>query len=79
MPDYTPTEGAILKILSDGYAHKREELRQALPDELSGFSCLSTMLYQLRKKLKPMGQDIVCQLQGRRISYRWVRTLSDVP
>ena len=75
MPEFTPIQKAILKVLDDGYAHKREELREALADELSEVACVNNHLSNLRKKLRPIGQDIVCELQSRKICYRWVRLL----
>jgi len=75
VPEYTQTQKAILKVLEDGYAHKRKELMDVLSDDLSSLSCLATMLTRMRKKMRPVGQDIVCELQSRQICYRWVRLL----
>jgi len=73
---YTPTQAAMIKVLSDGQRHRREELHACLPDELGGLINVHNHLSKLRKKLRPKGEDIVCELYERRIHYRHVRILA---
>jgi len=74
---FTPTQKAMLNVLSDGHRHTREELHACLPDELGPISNIRTHLMHIRKKLRPAGQDIICELFQRRIHYRCIRLLSD--
>jgi hypothetical protein len=73
---YTPTQQAMLDVLSDGQAHTRQELHACLPDELGPLSNINSHLCNTRKHLRPIGQDIVCELVNRRICYRHVRLLA---
>jgi len=77
----TPTEKALLNVLSDGEPHKREELFAVLPDEMArtpetgASNILKQHLFRLRGKLRPIGYTIVCEYTGGRYMYRWVRLL----
>ena len=73
---FTETEKRMLQVLADGMAHTREELHACLPDELSALSAIKRHLTEIRKKLRPQGQDIICQLKDRRPLYRHVRLLA---
>lgn len=73
---FTKTQTAILAVLADGQLHTREELHACLPDELSGASAVRFHVSNIRKSLRPKGQDIICQLKNRRIFYRHVRLLT---
>lgn len=76
---YTPTERRILAVLSDGEIHMREELMKCLPDpEFSTNTHLNDHLVVLRKKLRAMGQDIVCVSHKRRYAYRQMRHLHSI-
>ena len=74
---FTPTQIVLLRILNDGMPHLREELTCALttPDANSRVY-LKLHISHLRKRLRPMGHDIICELWNRRISYRHVRLLA---
>lgn len=72
---YTPTQQRILNVLADGMPHLRIELLGCLHDELGDRTNLYPHLSRLRTLLRPQGQDIVCELQRRRVAYRWVRLL----
>lgn len=74
--DFTPTQVRILEVLKDGMPHRPNELRDCLNDEACVQSNLRAHLTFLRKKLRRMGQDIICECgQGRRMFYRQVRNL----
>ncbi len=76
MNGFTPTEGKIMAILGDGLLHSREELHACLPDELGKRDNLKVHLSNIRKKLNPIGQDIVF-VSGGRPCYRLVRFLAN--
>ena len=75
---YTPTELAILRLLSDGQAHALSELHQCLPDELSALSAVYVHVSNIRKRLRLSGQTIVCEIANRRCYYRHVVLLGNV-
>lgn len=72
---FTPTQQAILDVLSDGEGHSTRELHGCLPDELTDLKQVRGHIFNLRKKLRPEGQDILCVMQMGRFYYRWVRLL----
>ena len=72
---FTPTQLRILQVLSDGLQHTRAELIACLCDDLCGKGVVATHLTYLRAKLRPMGQDVVCEAVGRSVKYRHVRLL----
>jgi DNA-binding response OmpR family regulator len=71
---FTDTERKILGILADGLPHTRPELHACLPDELSSLTTIQFHISRIRKKLRPFGQDIVCELNNG-IKYRRVQLL----
>lgn len=73
---FTPTQQRMLDTLSDGRPHTRAELHACLADELGSTSNISSHLSEIRKALRPKGQDIVCQYYRRTFMYRWVRLLT---
>ncbi|MCK9570497.1 hypothetical protein M0R72_16235 [Candidatus Pacearchaeota archaeon] len=75
---FSASQIAILKLLNDGLPHLREDLIKVLPD--SNPDCINRHhvndhLTALRKKIRPLGHEIVCELLNRRVSYRHVRLL----
>lgn len=75
MPQFTKVQSAILKVLADGNSHWREEFRNCLHDEDGDISNLKFHITNLRRKLEPVGQTIVCERRSKRTYYRWVRLL----
>ncbi len=73
--NFTPTQKDILNVLSDGRPHLRQELIDCLDDPLADRLTLKPVLYRLRKKLRPKGQDIKAVLQNMRVHYMHVRLL----
>ena len=73
--DYTVTEQAMLDVLSDGKEHSKEEIRRCLPDDLS--DNIKSHLYNLRRKIRSGGRDIVCLSKGRQrpVRYQLVKLL----
>lgn len=70
---FTPTQQRLLGVLSDGRAHLRAELLACFDDPSPTSRNLSFHLTNIRQKLRPIGQDIICQLLNRRIAYRRIR------
>ncbi len=73
---YTPTQQAMLDVLSDGKRHTRQELHACLPDPLGALSNIQPHLTAIRKKLQPKGHDIVCEY-NRGLFYRHIRMIAD--
>jgi len=65
----------MLEVLKDGLPHDRGELHACLGDELAPFSAVRVHITYLRHKLRPKGQDIICESVNQRFTYRWARTL----
>lgn len=77
MPRYTITEQKIIDALSDGRRHLKSELRELLSNgDLSEDGALQYHISMIRKKLNPIGEDIVCEYNSRRIFYRHIRLIS---
>ena len=70
---FTPTQAAMLKILSDGLPHTREELHKCCGP--SSLKTIQMHLSSIRKKLRPHGEDIVYVVVSRRGCYQHVRLL----
>ena len=73
---FTKTQRNILAILSDGFRHSPQELHKALWDEMSAVQAVRPHIFHIRQKLRPMGQDIVCEYYGRKYWYRHVRLIT---
>jgi len=72
--DFTDTQEALLAVLSDGKPHDRSELLSAM-DKLTDFKTVRVHISNIRKKLRPRGEEIVCEYANRRTFYRHVRLL----
>ena len=72
---FTPTERAMLAVLSDGRPHPRGDLEACLPDALGSPANIHPHLTAIRKVLRPLGQDIICQVVNRRNYYRHIRIM----
>jgi hypothetical protein len=75
---FSPIQIKMLAVLADGLAHTRRELHACLYDELSNLSTIQRHLSVIRQKLRVIDQDIICELQFRRICYRHIRLLKSV-
>ena len=71
-----PTEERFLDMLNDGQRHTKQELHGLLWDEQSNMRTVSCWIVRLRRKLRPLGRDIVCELHYGKIHYRQVRLLA---
>jgi hypothetical protein len=77
MSEWTPTQARMLKVLSDGMPHHRDELKACLHDELGSVSNIKAHLTAIRARLRRSGQDIVCQFHNGRYYYRHVVLLAN--
>lgn len=77
VPHFTPTESRMLAVLADGLPHSRAELHACLFDDLGPLSNVNCHLTAIRRKLRPAGQTIVCELRRLGICYRRVRLFVD--
>jgi hypothetical protein len=71
----TPTEQNIISALSDGNRHRIKEMMGCLQDDMAQQSALNVAVTRLRKKLRPAGQDIICEWYMGRMHYRHVRLI----
>lgn len=76
---FSETQLSLLRTLSDGKRHPRSELAEELPgesiDETRKYRALSWQLCKIRKIIRALGQEIICELHGRKIHYRHIRLL----
>lgn len=77
MPQFTKTQERILRVLADGQRHHKTELKEVLRDPEAQPRALIQHISILRKKLRPVGEDIVCEFYQRRIHYRHVRLIGN--
>lgn len=66
----TPTQARINQLLSDGKSHLKDELVGCLWDEQSEPETIRYHISTLRKVLEILGEEIICEMSGRRVSYR---------
>lgn len=73
---FTPVQTCMLHILSDGLCHFPDELRGCCPDDMVTLKNVRAHLSILRKKLRPIGEDVICQWDGGKFKYRHVRLIT---
>jgi hypothetical protein len=62
MVAYTPTQRRIMDVLADGQLHEKRDLMSCLYED--NISNLGVHLAYLRRKLRALGQDIICERTG---------------
>ena len=73
---FTVTQQRVLDVLADGLPHPLEQLKAAMwNDELDHIRNVHAMMCHIRKKLRPRGEDIICQLIDRQRKWRHIRLL----
>ena len=77
MPDdaFTPTQRMLLDALADGLPHKRDDLRRMIDPALAERGTLQAHLSNIRRTLRPRGQNILCIWHNRGFCYQWVSLL----
>jgi hypothetical protein len=73
---YTPAEHRILQLLSDGQRHRTKELKFAVGDEHTSLLSVRVAVCELRKKLIPLGENIICEFYRGAFYYRHVRLIA---
>ena len=68
----------MLAVLADGQPHTRDELHACLPDELGPGSNIRPHLSAIRKRLRLIGEDVICEWKDRKYLYRHIRLLTPV-
>lgn len=61
---YTPIQRRIMHLLSDGKLHTKAELHKCILDDLSENTTVNMHITFLRKKLRLIGQTIICESYG---------------
>lgn len=74
--DLTPTQQRMLELLRDEKPHNRFALQKCLRDELGSVAGIKPHLTYLRKKLKPLGYGISCDMMAGENYYRLVHFAS---
>jgi len=77
LSEFTPVQRRMLEVLADGRPHTPLELHACLVDELGPVSNIKFHLTTIRKKLRPRGEDIICEIHNRKMHYRHVRLISN--
>ncbi len=75
MIHYTPTQQAMLDVLSDGCPHSRLELHGCLRDELGDIGNIKVHLSNLRKRLRLISEDVVCVYVRGDLRYQHIKLL----
>lgn len=73
----TPTQQRMNQVLDDYKSHLREDLVACLWDEQSAPSAIQAHISGLRKVLAYIGEEIICEISGRRITYRKAKIPKD--
>ncbi len=74
---WTAIQEKLLDLLSDGISHQRSELLACIGDDLATPNALQAHLTRMRLKLRPIGNNVVCEIHDSRIYYRLVRVISN--
>ena len=72
---FSPKQKEVLKLLSDGRRHSTAELHEIFKP--SSEASVRVAISTLRKKLQPMGEDIVCVFSYRKYYYQHVRLVGN--
>lgn len=75
---YTKTEQRIIKLLSDGMPHPREDLLECMLDPMGNYVALTSHIVRLRRKVRTLNQEIVCELRRGAIYYRQIILLQQI-
>ena len=74
---YTEKQKSLLQLLADGLPHRVRDVKVHLGyDEFDSKAAMHMQVSNLRKLLRPQGQDIICEYRERSYWYRQVRLLA---
>lgn len=74
-PTFTGVQLKMASLLADGLPHTRQELHNCLYDELGSILTVRVHLCNIRKKLRLVGEDILCEYIKGKMHYRRIRLL----
>ena len=75
---WTPTQKRMVELLNDGEQHHMNELKRCLFDNAQGSAAnVNCHLTAIRKKLRPIGRDVLCQFIEGESWFRQVRLLAN--
>lgn len=72
MDELTPTQRRMVELLADGKPHERRELHALLPFDEGAMTNVKAHLTAIRKKIRPRGEEIVCEVVNNRLCYRHI-------
>ena len=78
MPEFTKTERKIIAMLADGRRHRVDEMEESVltnGEYENKRVALQMHISNIRKLLRPIGQDIICQLHSGKKHYIHVRLI----
>lgn len=75
--EFTATQRRILNLLGDGLRHTRAEIFKCLSDNLQNEEHVNNHLSRIRKKMRPVGHDIICIHENGVYYYQHVRLGTD--
>lgn len=76
---FTKTEQLIINALADGRGHRKQVVLDYLRqhyDSLMDLGAMQVHLTRMRKKMRPIGEDIVCVYHRNGSQYQHVRLLA---
>lgn len=68
----TPTQKRLLKMLSDGQRHTSKELIAQCLTEDGTIGALRLHISQLRRKIQPHDQTVICEMVDKKGYYRLI-------
>ena len=69
---FTSTQRRIIDLLKDGQPHRRDDVRKCI-DDLASLASLKQHLIEMRKRIRPHGYDVICQILNRAYHYRLIK------
>jgi len=71
--DFTPTQWRMMEVLADCEPHSVAELHGCADDELSTAAVVRVHVANLRRKLRPHGNDIIYERRQNTSYYRLIK------
>lgn len=72
----TPTEQKIIDLLSDGLPHQRADVLKCVNDRLADLHTLAVHMFNIRRKVRPFGKDVLLVTRKGGYHYQYVILLS---
>jgi hypothetical protein len=71
-PTLTPIQRKMLVVFSDGMPHTKTDLAKCLNDDLACETAVNYHLGCMRKVLRMLGEDIICEWHQHKFCFRQV-------